>query len=574
MHEARAGADRVRIDLELDALSARGRLIPRAGESVLVRVDACGRRPEREIADEIRSGQADQCRGAGRGVDRVHALLVAPPAEDHAIGRTHGERVIEILGRYASDDGSVAGIERHQHGEIDQSQRVQNGRGHVQRAVGRERDAREEHAGIADECRGAGGGVDLIEPTGPVQLVAAHAARSVQDPRERMHGEIGDAEGGRSIGNRHARDQRAGGGIDANQVAGRHRTGRRWIPAADLRRAEQRAVQAEGQPRNARHAGRMAHDRRASIGLADDHERAIVGRLRRPARNAMASEAAVEHGGGERRGRRRQDQQRSSACRGPNHSCEPRCVGFHRPPPFAPKPDTDAGTPSRCDGPARLAFSTWRATRVVARHSSRRWRAGWPFSPARFAARSIRERGDSDQYSNGGASCNGVPQPSWQVCDHSASGSRLRGRISNPRRVVPGSLIAFRGESRTPWTLAVVRRLRRLPGSNVEVGVEHLGRNPQPIVLTMAHPGASGARRFPALYLRESAMEINSRVRSLVVPASQFEPGRVFAMSSAKVEATIRLKGPLEYQSDFVWTTFEVLGSATSETACAAAAAQ
>jgi hypothetical protein len=160
----------------------------------------------------------------------------------------------------------------------------------------------------------------------------------------------------------------------------------------------------------------------------------------------------------------------------------------------------------------------------------------------------------------------GVPQPSWQVCDRSVSGSRLRGRVSNPRRVVPGSLIAFRHDARAPWTLAIVRRLRRLPGSNVEVGVEHLGCNPQPIVLTLEQPGASGARCFPALYLRESAMEVNSRVRSLVLPASQFAPGRIFAMSSAKVEATIRLKGPLEYQSDFVWTAFEVLGSTPPRT--------
>ena len=155
----------------------------------------------------------------------------------------------------------------------------------------------------------------------------------------------------------------------------------------------------------------------------------------------------------------------------------------------------------------------------------------------------------------------GVPQPSWQVCDRSLSGSRLRGRVSNPRRVIPGSLFAFRHDARTPWTLAIVRRLRRLPGSNVEVGVEHLGENPQPIVLTLQQ---GGRRRFPALYLRESSIELNSRVRSLVVPASQFEPGRIFAMSSAKVELTIRLKGPLEYQSDFVWTTFEVLGSAAA----------
>ena len=156
----------------------------------------------------------------------------------------------------------------------------------------------------------------------------------------------------------------------------------------------------------------------------------------------------------------------------------------------------------------------------------------------------------------------GVPQPAWQVCDRSVSGSRLRGRASNPRRMFPGSLVAFRSDEDTSWTLAVVRRLKRLPGSNVEVGVEHLGRNPQPMVLTAMHPATPASKSFPALYLRESSMDVNSRVRTLVVPASHFEPGRVLVMSSAKAEATIRLKGSLECQSDFVWTTFEVLESA------------
>ncbi|HEX6138112.1 MAG TPA: hypothetical protein VF059_10655 [Casimicrobiaceae bacterium] len=158
----------------------------------------------------------------------------------------------------------------------------------------------------------------------------------------------------------------------------------------------------------------------------------------------------------------------------------------------------------------------------------------------------------------------GVPQPAWQVCDRSASGSRLRGRMSNPRRVIPGSLVAFRSDEQAAWTLAVVRRLKRLPGSNVEIGVEHLACSTQPIVLTQLGAAAAGPASFPALYLRESTMDVNSRIRTLIVPASQFDPGRAFVMSSAKAEVPIRLKGALEYQSDFVWTTFDVLASASS----------
>ena len=158
----------------------------------------------------------------------------------------------------------------------------------------------------------------------------------------------------------------------------------------------------------------------------------------------------------------------------------------------------------------------------------------------------------------------GVPQVSWQVRDRSVSGSRLRGRVSNPRRTIPGSLIAFREDERAQWMLAVVRRLKRLPGSNVEIGVEHLGCSPQPMVLSALQPDMPESRPFPALYLHESMMDVNSRVRTLVVPASRFEPGRVYAMSSANVEVTIRLMGPLEYQDDFVWTAFEVVAATNS----------
>ena len=56
-------------------------------------------------------------------------------------------------------------------------------------------------------------------------------------------------------------------------------------------------------------------------------------------------------------------------------------------------------------------------------------------------------------------------------------------------------------------------------------------------------------------------MEVNPRVRTLVVPASHFQPGRAFVMSSAKAEVAIRLKAALEYQPDFVWATFDVLAS-------------
>ena len=153
----------------------------------------------------------------------------------------------------------------------------------------------------------------------------------------------------------------------------------------------------------------------------------------------------------------------------------------------------------------------------------------------------------------------GVPQPSWQVRDRSESGCRLRARASNPRCLIPGSLIAFREDEGAPWTMAVVRRLKRMAGDNVEVGVEHIGRNPQRVLMIV--PGASAgskADRSVALYLPESNAYPRIPIKTIILPAQEYIPGRVLTMLSTMNEATIRLKEPIESQRDFVWASFDL----------------
>ncbi len=160
----------------------------------------------------------------------------------------------------------------------------------------------------------------------------------------------------------------------------------------------------------------------------------------------------------------------------------------------------------------------------------------------------------------------GVPQLAWQVRDRSESGSRLRGRVSNPRRTMPGSLMAFREDGNAPWSLAIVRRLARLPGSNVEVGVEHLGRNPQPLVLMPEDParGQGETReRFPALYLRDCATGSRVPIKALVVPTACYRPGRTFTAISTSRETSLRLGEAIEHRADFVWVSFDLVGTPT-----------
>ena len=153
-----------------------------------------------------------------------------------------------------------------------------------------------------------------------------------------------------------------------------------------------------------------------------------------------------------------------------------------------------------------------------------------------------------------------VPQPLWDVRDRSESGCRLRARTSNPRQSLPGSLMAFR-DNDAPWTVAIVRRFSKIVGENVELGVEHIGRDPKRVLL-IAHDNkdAGNAKRnkIVALYLPESDAYPRIPIKTLIVPADEYSPGRVFTMLSTN-EAAVRLKEPIEQQRDFVWTSFDVV---------------
>ena len=91
----------------------------------------------------------------------------------------------------------------------------------------------------------------------------------------------------------------------------------------------------------------------------------------------------------------------------------------------------------------------------------------------------------------------GVPHQEWQLKDCSASGCRLRGKIANPNRVLPGTLIAFRERDGLPWTLAIVRRLRKRIGDRVDIGVEYVGQNPLGVSLVAQSDPAGGPNAEP-----------------------------------------------------------------------------
>lgn len=149
----------------------------------------------------------------------------------------------------------------------------------------------------------------------------------------------------------------------------------------------------------------------------------------------------------------------------------------------------------------------------------------------------------------------------WQVRDSSDSGCRIRGRAGELRWLLPGSLLAFRDGEDSPWRLAVVRRLRKILGTNVEIGVERLSVDPQRVVLIDGDVPDDAkdrkAGRTIGFYLPESAACPRIPIKTLLLPASEYAAGRVMKMLSTRRDLCIRMKEPLEQQMDFVWTSFE-----------------
>ena len=164
----------------------------------------------------------------------------------------------------------------------------------------------------------------------------------------------------------------------------------------------------------------------------------------------------------------------------------------------------------------------------------------------------------------------GVVPEVWQLRDRSDSGSRLRGQIDDLNRIIPGSMLAFRETDNAPWTVAVVRRFRRLMVDHVEIGVEHIGRSPRFVKLVTESPGNqlgdasadSGQRCFAALYLPPSERQPTMPINTLLLPACNFKVDSTVTLLSSDATYTLRLNAPIQQQFEFIWTSFAVVDKA------------
>jgi hypothetical protein len=154
----------------------------------------------------------------------------------------------------------------------------------------------------------------------------------------------------------------------------------------------------------------------------------------------------------------------------------------------------------------------------------------------------------------------------WQLRDRSVSGCRIRGKTADLNRVIPGSLIALRERDVAPWSLAVVRRLRRLMVDYVEMGVEYISHRPRFVKLVMEDgfdPAALPLRGLEprciaALYLPTGEEHPKSSTRTLLLPPGEYRRGRQITLLSSNAMHVLRLTEAIERQLEFTWTSFAI----------------
>lgn len=159
-------------------------------------------------------------------------------------------------------------------------------------------------------------------------------------------------------------------------------------------------------------------------------------------------------------------------------------------------------------------------------------------------------------------------QRGWQVMDSSDSGFRIESRTRTAAQLQIGDLLVMLLEGESRWRIGIVRRLKRRIAEHTELGAEVIAEN---AVLVMPEPVGNGnnalvydigakPRVFHALYVPPQQRAQTAPVRSIVVPAGEYQPSRVFSIEMDGQSNQIRLVLLIEQTKDWVWTTFEAIG--------------
>ena len=164
-----------------------------------------------------------------------------------------------------------------------------------------------------------------------------------------------------------------------------------------------------------------------------------------------------------------------------------------------------------------------------------------------------------------------APGGPWEVKDVSQTGFRLLAPMSVANAVTLGTLAAIRPHGQTPWTLGIVRRMKRMTADRAEIGlqviantlvgvdlVEHRKSTDTDYSVNGETTTVSG-RAFHGLFLSLKKRETDPAVQSLIVPAAEYQPTRRMKLHTSKAVNPIRFGRLIEQQPDWVWATVEPL---------------
>ena len=164
-----------------------------------------------------------------------------------------------------------------------------------------------------------------------------------------------------------------------------------------------------------------------------------------------------------------------------------------------------------------------------------------------------------------------APGGPWEVKDVSQTGFRLLAPMSVANAVTLGTLAAIRPHGQTPWTLGIVRRMKRMTADCAEIGlqviantlvgvdlVEHRKSTDTDYSVNGETTTVSG-RAFHGLFLSLKKRQTDPAVQSLIVPAAEYQPTRRMKLQTSKAVNPIRFGRLIEQQPDWVWATVEPL---------------
>jgi hypothetical protein len=159
-----------------------------------------------------------------------------------------------------------------------------------------------------------------------------------------------------------------------------------------------------------------------------------------------------------------------------------------------------------------------------------------------------------------------TPGGPWEMKDISASGFRLHAPMNVATELTLNMLVAIRRRNHDAWVIGIIRRMRRLSSRDAEIGVQLIADGLVSAELLEQRrgrtsdspanrdPPAVSGRQFQGLFLTFSRHEGGPPVQSLIVPAAEHQPARLYTLRIGDRPRTIRHGRQLEQHADWVWT--------------------